>query len=73
MSVQEEIKNNESGQNEKVSPTKNFRSGPDVENFYRFIYENNLRKEAKSCLDSVIKVIKPPRKKKTRGRKKKIQ
>ena len=64
--------NNESlGQTEKVSPFKNFRSNPDVENFYRFIYENDLRQEAKLCLESIVKTLKPP--KKTRGRKKKVQ
>ena len=57
------------GQGEKTSPLKSFRSSPDVENFYRFVYENDLRKDAKLCLDAVVKAIKPP--KKTRGRRKK--
>ena len=34
---------------------KNVRSNPDVENFYRFIYENDLRQEAKLCLESIVK------------------
>lgn len=72
MKAQEDTNTTTLGQTEKVSPIKSFRSNPDVENFYRFIYENGLRKEAKSCLDAVAKVINPPRKK-TRGRKKKVQ
>lgn len=56
---------------EKTSPIKTFRSNPDIENFYRFVYENNLRKEAKLCLDTVVKAFKPATKK--RGRKKKVQ
>ena len=73
MKTQEDTNTSTLGQTEKVSPVKSFRSNPDVENFYRFIYENGLRNEAKSCLEAVVKVINPPRKKKTRGRKKKIQ
>ncbi len=56
---------------DKVSPQKNFRANPDIENFYRFIYENSLRKEAKTCFEAIVKAIKPP--KKTRGRRKKVQ
>ena len=64
-----ETVNKDIEQLEKVSPLKNFRANPDVENFYRFLYENNLRKEAKTCFEAIVKAIKPP--KKTRGRKKK--
>jgi len=64
-----ETNNSNLEQTEKVSPLKNFRSNPDVENFYRFIYENDLRKEAKSCLEAIVDTLKP--RKKTRGRKKK--
>ena len=60
MKAQEDTNTTTLGQTEKVSPIKSFRSNPDVENFYRFIYENGLRKEAKSCLDAVAKVINPP-------------
>ena len=40
----------------------------DIENFYRFVYENNLRYETKLALSEIHKVIKP--KKSRRGRKK---
>ena len=40
----------------------------DIENFYRFVYDNDLRREAKMALGEIIKVIKP--KKSRRGRKK---
>ena len=33
-----------------VSPKK-FRSGPELEGFYRFIFENDLRKEALLIID----------------------
>ncbi|MBY0470913.1 hypothetical protein K2X30_07055 [bacterium] len=33
---------------------KNFRHHPDMENFYRFIYENDLRHEALEILDEII-------------------
>ncbi len=33
---------------------KNFRSHPDIENFFRFIYENDLREEALVILEDVI-------------------
>ncbi len=34
---------------------RNFRTSPDVENFYRFISENLLRNEARQLLKLVIK------------------
>ena len=43
-----------------ISPTegpgslKNFRHHPDMENFYRFIYENDLRLEALQILDEMM-------------------
>lgn len=33
---------------------KNFRHHPDMENFYRFIYENDLRFEALAIIDEVL-------------------
>lgn len=33
---------------------KNFRHHPEMENFYRFIYENDLRFEALGILDSMV-------------------
>ena len=32
---------------------KNFRHHPDIENFYRFIYENDLRYEALEIIDII--------------------
>ncbi len=34
---------------------KNFRHHPDMENFYRFIYENDLRIEALTIIDEIIR------------------
>ena len=33
---------------------KNFRNHPDMENFFRFIYENDLRLEALHIIDEII-------------------
>ncbi len=33
---------------------KNFRHHPDMENFYRFIYDNDLRHEALAIIDEII-------------------
>lgn len=33
---------------------KNFRNHPDIENFFRFIYENDLREEALEIFDGVV-------------------
>ncbi|MCM2278554.1 MAG: hypothetical protein NDJ89_10815 [Oligoflexia bacterium] len=33
---------------------KNFRHHPDMENFYRFIYENDLRHEALAIMDTMM-------------------
>jgi hypothetical protein len=49
---------------------KNFRSNVDIENFYRFINENDLRREATVMLEFVHSKLAKPKK---RGRKKKIQ
>ncbi len=49
---------------------KNFKNSSDVENFYRFIHENNLRGEAQKLVEVVLKKITPPKK---RGRKKVLQ
>ena len=34
---------------------KNFRHHPDMENFYRFIFENDLRHEALAIIDKMLK------------------
>jgi hypothetical protein len=33
---------------------KNFRHHPDIENFYRFIYENDLRYEGLEIIDHMM-------------------
>lgn len=47
-----------------ISPKK-FRSGPELEGFYRFIFENDLRKEALAIIDRIylarkVKKVKEP-------------
>ena len=37
------------------SALKNFRHHPDIENFYRFVYENDLRYEALELLSEYLK------------------
>jgi hypothetical protein len=34
--------------------TKKFRQSPEIEGFYRFIYENDLRAEGADILDGII-------------------
>ncbi len=42
------------GSTEMSASFKNFRHHPDMENFYRFIYENDLRHEALAIIDEII-------------------
>lgn len=42
------------GTSEMSASFKNFRHHPDMENFYRFIYENDLRHEALAIVDEII-------------------
>lgn len=42
---------------------KNFRNHPDMENFFRFIYENDLRLEALHIIDDILNQRKARRKK----------
>lgn len=50
--------------NEAIKNTRNFKNSPDVENFYRFVQENGLRREAKMIFDTVLKHFDKVRKKK---------
>lgn len=43
-----------SGNTEMSASFKNFRHHPDMENFYRFIYENDLRHEALAIIDEIM-------------------
>jgi hypothetical protein len=42
------------GTSEMSASFKNFRHHPDMENFYRFIHENDLRQEALVIIDEII-------------------
>ncbi len=42
------------GSTEMSASFKNFRHHPDMENFYRFIYENDLRHEALAIIDEIM-------------------
>jgi hypothetical protein len=44
----------EEGAAQAPMTTKNFRNHPDMENFFRFIYENDLRLEALEIIDQII-------------------
>ena len=43
------------GSGEVSASFKNFRHQPDMENFYRFIFENDLRHEALAIVDEVMR------------------
>mgnify|MGYP006908264846 FL=1 len=45
--------------------SKNFKNNTDVENFYRFVYENSLRFEARKILEHVL-IKKKKKRKRTR-------
>ena len=47
-------KTDASGNEQLPSTFKKFRLLPEVEAFYRFVYENDLRKEAKKILERII-------------------
>jgi hypothetical protein len=54
---------------ENESNPKNLRavkSNPDVENFYRFISENGLRREAHMIFTEIVNHLNPPKKKRRR-------
>lgn len=47
-------KNNADSGDALPSSFKKFRRIPEVESFYRFIYENDLRKEGKTIIDKIL-------------------
>ncbi len=53
---------------EGVKSLKTFRKSKELEDFYRFINENHLRREAHHALEFITNRLSKP-KKKTRGRK----
>jgi replicative DNA helicase len=56
---------------EVVRTIRNFRSSADIENFYRFINEHSLRREAKQILETISNAMKADAKKQNRKRKSK--
>ncbi len=58
---------------EKQRRTVGFRSSSDIENFYRFVADNGLRREAKLVLEKISSLLTKNNKKKRkrRGRAKK--
>lgn len=53
-------------QTETTKALKGFKSAADIENFYRFIYENDLRREAKMVLHAITAAAKQGSKRKKR-------
>lgn len=49
---------------EAAKAPRNFRTAIDIENFYRFVNENDLRKEAKVMLEMVFQKVMQQAKKK---------
>ena len=49
-----------------IKVTRNFRTNPEVENFYRFIYENDLRAEAQKIFEQIVASMKKETKKRKR-------
>jgi len=52
--------------NENFITLRNFRKSPEVENFYRFVNENDLRREAHLMLGVIVSKITQKKKKKSR-------
>lgn len=50
--------------------TKKFRQSPEIEGFYRFIFENDLRSEAADILDKIIQRRKEDRDESSRSARK---
>ncbi len=61
--------NGQKGSELSASALKNFRHHPDMENFYRFIHDSDLRYEALQILDELIQEKKALKK---LGEKKKV-
>lgn len=51
------------------SSMKKFRQSPEIEGFYRFIYENDLQREAYDILDQIILRRKAERNQKSKKKK----
>ncbi|EQC49052.1 hypothetical protein M899_2756 [Bacteriovorax sp. BSW11_IV] len=53
-------------QTEATRAVKSFKAAADIENFYRFVYENDLRREAKMILGAIAAAANQNSKKKRR-------
>lgn len=52
----------------EVMTLKNFRSNADIENFYRFIHDNGLRREASMMMEYAMDKLRKARKSKRAGK-----
>lgn len=43
---------------------RNFRGAPDIEHLYRFVHENDMRREAKMILERVVDALAPKKRRK---------
>jgi len=60
-------------QTEATTNIRTFRNSADIENFYRFVHENGLRREAAIILDKIHSVIGAKKKRGRKAKAKKIQ
>lgn len=65
--IKTEIEDNAEGNLNGNKIVTSFRHSPDIENFYRFVHENSLRREARLIFEKVLaRINKSKKKKKTR-------
>lgn len=57
-------KTNDTVSKEVSAAIKSFKASSDIENFYRFIHENNLRSEAESLIKVALNQISGPKRRK---------
>ncbi len=48
------MKSTETTNSGKSHPVGNFKSSADIESFYRFVYENDLREESKKAFELIL-------------------
>ena len=60
-------------QSEVVNPAGNFKHSIEVQNLYRFVSDNNLRREAQMLLKLVHGIMAPKKKRRGRAKKKVLQ
>ena len=57
----------------KAQAVRNFRTGADIDNFYRFVYDSKLRREARLVFETIFARVKQYRKRNRRPKGTKIQ